>query len=320
VALNQAHTMIFKWGPAGLSMALWNEDGTLVRRVTDLLADGVTGTSPIRFGAWHDGVQGPHHGPYGRVIWLKRRISDGEEATLARARTIIRGTLGTVLVGAWPLSETSGTIFTDTVGANDATLAVPPWTIATHEHNRPGIVAGSDAALEVSNGGPAIPMTAGYKKSAMSLALYVAPLSELRGLQYWSTSNARHGREFIAYCDDGATPGSFAIERRRFSSTEWRLDGYVRNSAGTAVRFSGGLSGISGATLPVDVAKRIVLTQGPTGAALFLDELERPRSRQRALAAVGSPGPDRGLARADDAQQGAGARRCRPIQALALAF
>jgi hypothetical protein len=89
VQLAQAYTLIFKWGAAGLSMALWDENGTLVRRLTDPLADGVTGTSSIRFGAWHSDVS-HHDGPYGRVIWLKRRISDGEEAILARARTIAR--------------------------------------------------------------------------------------------------------------------------------------------------------------------------------------------------------------------------------------
>jgi hypothetical protein len=92
VQLNEAYTLIFKWGQAGLSMALWNEDGSLLRRVTNVLTDGVTGTSPIRFGLWHDGTSSPHNGPYGRVIWLKRRISDGAEAILARARTIARVT------------------------------------------------------------------------------------------------------------------------------------------------------------------------------------------------------------------------------------
>ena len=77
VQLNKAYTLIFKWGPSeviwelgGLSLALWDDRGLLVRRLTNALADGVTGTSPIRFGLWHDGVQSPHDGPYGRVLWL----------------------------------------------------------------------------------------------------------------------------------------------------------------------------------------------------------------------------------------------------------
>jgi hypothetical protein len=50
----------------------------------------VTGTSPIRFGLWHDGSSGAHDGPFGRVVWLDRRIGDEEEADLARPRTINR--------------------------------------------------------------------------------------------------------------------------------------------------------------------------------------------------------------------------------------
>jgi hypothetical protein len=185
-----------------------------------------------------------------------------------------RDDLPLVRFGAWPLGETRGNRFADTVGGNTATLTVPSWTIATHEHNRPGIVAGSDHALEISNGGPAAPMIAGYRRPAMSLVLYVEPRSRLRGRQYWNESDARYGREFIAHCDDGATPGSFAIERRRASATEWRLDGYVRDEAGVARRFSGGLGGIAGATLPIDTARRIILTQGPAGATLFLDDAQ----------------------------------------------
>jgi hypothetical protein len=62
-----------------------------VRRVSDALKDGLTGSnSPIRFGAWHTDVS-RHDGPYGRVIWLKRQIPNAEEAFLAQAKTIARG-------------------------------------------------------------------------------------------------------------------------------------------------------------------------------------------------------------------------------------
>jgi hypothetical protein len=94
VQVGQAYSLIFKWGPGGLSMALWNDSGDPVRRVTDPLEHGVGGTSPIRFGAWHTGVS-PHDGPYGRVIWLNRRLSDAAEAILARARTITGRATGT---------------------------------------------------------------------------------------------------------------------------------------------------------------------------------------------------------------------------------
>jgi hypothetical protein len=271
VQLNEAYTLIFKWGPGGLSLALWDQHGVLVRRKTDTMSDGVTGSSPIRFGAWHNG-ESRHDGPYGRVIWLQRRISNAEEGVLAVSRTISRGSLLTRL-GAWPLAETSGGTFADAVGSNAATLTVPTWTIATHEHNRPGIVAGSDHALEVSNGGPAIPMIAAYRQAAMSLTIYVEPLGELRGTQYWDESHEEFGREFIAHCDDGATPGSFALYRRRtaWNSSDWRLGGYIRNGAGVKQYFGGGLAGVSGAGLPTDTARRVVLTQGPGGAALYLD-------------------------------------------------
>jgi hypothetical protein len=198
----------------------------------------------------------------------------------AIAAAVGEAAAGTALLGAWPLSETSGNSFADSVGSNDATLSVPGWAVPTHEYNRPGIVAGTDHALEVGNGGPAIPMHASYKQAAMSLVVYVEARSEQRGTQYWDLTDARWGREFIAFCDDGATPGSFALERRLvpslynrldFASWQWRLDGYVRNADGTAVRFSGGLEGLAGALLPIDTAKRVVLTQGPDGAKLFLD-------------------------------------------------
>lgn len=90
VALSQAYSIVFKWGTGGLSLALWNAAGVLVRRVTNALEDPVAGTSPIRFGVWHDGTSSPHDGPFGRVVWLDRRISDAEEEDLAQAKTIAR--------------------------------------------------------------------------------------------------------------------------------------------------------------------------------------------------------------------------------------
>jgi hypothetical protein len=179
-------------------------------------------------------------------------------------------------LGAWPLAETRGNTFADAIGGNTATLAVPSWTIATHEHDRPGIVAGSDHALEISNGGPAIPMVAAYRQAAMSLVVYVEPLGELRGTQYWDESHEAFGREFIACCDDGATPGSFALYRRRtaWNSDLWRLGGYVRNGAGAKLYFGDAPAGIASTNLLIDVAHRVVLTQGPAGASLWLDDAQ----------------------------------------------
>jgi hypothetical protein len=197
------------------------------------------------------------------------------------------------LLGAWPLSEsgTAGTadIFDDThANNNNATLAVPTWTVPTHVKNRRGIVAGSDHALEISNGGPAIPVIADYRKAAMSLVLYFEPMGELRGTQYWLESDEKYGREFLAYCDDGVTAGSFAIYRKRPAgpiaststtpSRSWLLGGYVRTGSGKQ-HFGGSHNGVAGTSLPPPspwvtantTAKRVVLTMGPAGAELWLD-------------------------------------------------
>ena len=91
MVLNRAYTIIVKHGTAGFSLALYNDARQLVRRVTNALATGQAGsTSPIRFGAWHTDI-GHHDGPYGRVVWLGRRITDAEELQLARPRTVARG-------------------------------------------------------------------------------------------------------------------------------------------------------------------------------------------------------------------------------------
>ena len=66
----------------GRQRATWSRPARPTRSPT-----ASPGTSPIRFGAWHTDVD-QHDGPYGRVVWLNRRISDTEEADLARARTI----------------------------------------------------------------------------------------------------------------------------------------------------------------------------------------------------------------------------------------
>lgn len=88
VELGRAYCTIFKWGSAGISLALWDDAGTLVVRDTDpSVTNGLTGTSPIRFGAWHTDVS-HHDGPFGPVVWLSRRLSDEEEETFAIARTI----------------------------------------------------------------------------------------------------------------------------------------------------------------------------------------------------------------------------------------
>ena len=89
VQLKRAYTTIFKWGTGGLSLSLWDDGGNLVRRVTNSTTAGLSGsTSVIRFGAWHDPGTAEHDGPYGRVLWFSRRLTDADELTLALAKTI----------------------------------------------------------------------------------------------------------------------------------------------------------------------------------------------------------------------------------------
>jgi hypothetical protein len=184
----------------------------------------------------------------------------------------IQAAVGAGQLGLWHFAETSGLTFADSVGTNTATLAIPSWTVQTHVLDRAGIQVGTDHAIEVSNGGPAIPMIAGYKQTAMTLVIYMEPRSSMRGLQYWNTADERYGREAIAWCDNGLA-GSFGIYRRWVTSyTEWRLGGFVRDSANAKVYFSG-IPGISGQNLLPDVAHRIVLTQSATGANLYLDNV-----------------------------------------------
>jgi hypothetical protein len=91
VVLNQAFTVVFKWGVAGLSLSVWDESGAAIGRSVNLtMTGGMTdNTSAIRFGAYHTDVS-HHDGPYGRVVWMNRRIDDEEEALLAKPRSVTR--------------------------------------------------------------------------------------------------------------------------------------------------------------------------------------------------------------------------------------
>ena len=90
VQLDRAYTLIFKWGTGGMALALYNDIGALVRpHITSPSTIGLSGTSTVRFGATHNDTN-HHDGPYGRVIWMNRRITDAEELILAQASTIAR--------------------------------------------------------------------------------------------------------------------------------------------------------------------------------------------------------------------------------------
>lgn len=87
IVVNRAYAYIFKWGPLGLFLSVYDDTGALISRVNNATTAGLSGTSPIRFGAWHTDVS-HHDGPYGRVIWLNRQLAHTEEPTLARAKSI----------------------------------------------------------------------------------------------------------------------------------------------------------------------------------------------------------------------------------------
>ena len=94
VRLNQAYTAIARWGAPGMALELYDDAGTLLDRATNTDLSPLAGTSPLRFGAWH--LDTAHHnGPFGRVVWLNRRLSDAKAGLLARARTITHVTIVT---------------------------------------------------------------------------------------------------------------------------------------------------------------------------------------------------------------------------------
>lgn len=274
-----AYRIDVTFGPDGASLYL---DGVLQSTIASNI-NGWNNTAPLSIGVWNDGTLAALDGAVDLLRLWSGQLSQADLALLEAPQSVALSAPPPSgdLLGSWPLSETSGTTFLDATGGNNATLKVPSWAPDTAVRDRSGIASGQgDHSLEVSNHELTIPMIVSYKQAAVSLVVYAMPLGKLRGQQYWDPTGEQFGREFIAFCDDGSTPGSFAIERRLvqtgFNYTnqfawQWRLDGYVRNANGTAVRFSGGKDGIPGASLPVDTAKRIVLTQGPAGAELWLD-------------------------------------------------
>jgi Bacterial Ig domain len=86
VTQRNAYCSALRWGSGGLAHDLFGEGGH-IRKLTDPTTAGVTGTSAIRLGAWHTGVA-RHRGPIARVIWLDRRLSDTELASIALPRTL----------------------------------------------------------------------------------------------------------------------------------------------------------------------------------------------------------------------------------------
>ena len=111
---------------------MYDDTGALVgaRIGSSSILTGLSGTSPIRFGATHTDTN-QHKGPFGRVIWLNRRVTNAEAATLGgMARTIehvasdsyraLELSMGPVAL--WGMGETSGTTIGDVVAGRNATL------------------------------------------------------------------------------------------------------------------------------------------------------------------------------------------------------
>ena len=178
VPLDRAFTLVFKWGPGGMSLALWNDAGVLARRVTNPATAGLSGTSPIRFGASHTDTS-HHDGPYGRVIWLDRRITDVEEVLLAQARTIARSVdrsvgayraleLGLSPLALWGLGEPEGSTILDAVGTNRGTYS---GTIAHRAQDLPD--NSTDGAIDfLGTGSGSVPHAAAFSLAEFSLSFW----------------------------------------------------------------------------------------------------------------------------------------------------
>jgi hypothetical protein len=119
VVLNRAYTMFAKWGSGGLELSIW-DNLALIRRVPEpSVTDGLSGNaSAIRFGVWHTDVE-RHDGPFGRVIWFNRRLTEAEEAILALPKTILHGQgIGEFIT----TPEANGWADTNTVAQNRASF------------------------------------------------------------------------------------------------------------------------------------------------------------------------------------------------------
>lgn len=212
VQIEQAYTLIFKWGTGGgMSLALWNSSGVLVRpRITNVSTIGLAGTSPIRFGATHNDTN-HHDGPYGRVLWLDRRISDAEELTLAQALTVAREAgayreleLSLNPLALWGLGELSGATILDTIAARNGTYAgaVGYNTIDLPENNAGGAVD------FLGTGSGSIPHVSAFTLATFSLSFWFksnhVPSEGEPGQPLFTKTVAAftHGN-FVVYLTDG---------------------------------------------------------------------------------------------------------------------
>lgn len=182
VLLDRAYCLIFKWGTGGgMRLTLWNDTATLVRFATNPSTIGLSGnTAPIRFGATHTDTN-HHDGPYARVIWMNRRITDAEEVLLAQAFSIPRSAasyraleLGMGPISLWGMGENSGAILLDEVGPRNGTYT------GTVFHNAPDLPADSiDGAMNFAgppgNGSGTVPHSTALNLPEFTLSFWFTP-------------------------------------------------------------------------------------------------------------------------------------------------
>lgn len=180
VIFDRAYYLIFKWGTGGgMSLALYDDTGTFIQRATNVSTIGLSGTSAIRFGATHSDTN-HHDGPYGRVIWMNRRITDAEETTLALARTIVRSAsayreleLGMGPLSLWGLGDASGPQIIDSVSTRHGTYS----GVITHD--------ALDLPLNSSDGAASFSMAGSGSGSVPAAGLSLPIFS----LSFWFSAN-----------------------------------------------------------------------------------------------------------------------------------
>lgn len=268
VLLDNAYCLIFKWGPGtpgGMRLALWNAAGALVSFATDGATIGLSGASTIRFGATHNNTNF-HNGPYGRVIWMNRRITDAEEAIFgALARTISRSAvsyrqteLGMSPLALWGLGDAFGPTLTDaTAGARHGTY------IGVVTHDAPDLPDNSaDGAANFGATGSVAGTGSGSVPAAgLSLAIY--------SLSFWFMANHIPGEgetalPLVIKGNATAGVGDFSCYLPSNGGDLIRLR--LRDTANNTVDISS-----TAGTISVSVRYHVCVRANSSGVELYLD-------------------------------------------------
>jgi hypothetical protein len=171
---------------------------------------------------------------------------------------------GIELQGAWALDEPAGTEFADAIAGNTATL-VDPRGNATHLYARPALADGGAGSLMLSDQYLEIPMIAAYQQAAVSLVIYLQPFTFMRGRRHFQSDRPDlAGFETLWWM--GSEDGAVVLKR-----VERGLRGGIWQG-GSVTWFGGADADV--APLAEDAAHRIVVTQGPDGARLYIGDTE----------------------------------------------